>query len=131
MRLIDADLMKQNIIDNGAHEIAEELQKWVDNQNTIDAITVEWMNAMIERNLGYNQAFEWVLEAWQKEQGLDNSDKSGAWIPLGHRSGTLSHPWSEDFKCPFCGYEAYTILTLPPERCPRCHAKLMLEQEGE
>ena len=46
------------------------------------------------------------------------------WIPLGHRPGYLKHPYSEDFKCAACGYEQYTVLTLPPAVCPHCHAAM-------
>ena len=46
------------------------------------------------------------------------------WIPLGHRMGFLKHPDSEDFKCPVCGYEQYTVYMLPPKACPRCHTEM-------
>ena len=46
------------------------------------------------------------------------------WIPLGHRPGYLKHPDSEDYKCPVCGYEQYTIYMMPPKRCPRCNSEM-------
>ena len=46
------------------------------------------------------------------------------WIPLGHRPGFCKHPYSEDYKCPVCGYEQYTIYMMPPKRCPRCNSEM-------
>ena len=54
----------------------------------------------------------------------------GKWIPLGHQIGFLKHPWSEDYRCSLCGYEAYTIGTPPPSICPQCHANNTI-YEGE
>lgn len=65
------------------------------------------------------------------EVDMENQMKVGEWIPLGHRSGYLKHPWSEDFKCPFCGYEQYTLMMDPPNRCPKCWASLKLKKENE
>lgn len=59
------------------------------------------------------------------------SDKNGKWIPLGHIIGSMNHPWSEYFKCSLCGYEHYTLFDLPPDECPNCGAKMILEQEGD
>lgn len=47
MRLIDADRMKRSIVDNGCHEIAAELRRWVDNQIAVDAIPVEWLRSQM------------------------------------------------------------------------------------
>lgn len=76
MRLIDADRMKQNIIDAGGHETANELREWVENQATIDAIPVEWLDQRrfetsfngAEPDLDLNYAFCTVMNEWQKEQ---------------------------------------------------------------
>ena len=46
------------------------------------------------------------------------------WIPLGHRMGFLKHPDSEDYKCPVCEYEQYTLYMLPPKVCPRCQTEM-------
>jgi len=65
--------------------------------------------------------FEVVL----KEKVIPHSDECGKWISLGHRSGLFKHPYSVDFKCPFCGYEEYSVPMLwIPENCMRCGAKL-------
>lgn len=53
--------------------------------------------------------------------------KEAKWEALGHRIGFLKHPLSEDFRCSNCGYEAYTIFAPPPEKCPRCKAKMTLK----
>ena len=73
MRTIDADLMKENIVDNGAHDVAAELRKWVDSQPTVDAIPVEWLEkqAALSRAIwDYDtcEAIRIVLKEWQKEQ---------------------------------------------------------------
>ena len=52
----------------------------------------------------------------------------GKWIPLGHQIGFMKHPWSEDYRCSLCGYEAYTLLSLPPTVCPQCHANNILDE---
>ena len=52
----------------------------------------------------------------------------GKWIPLGHQIGFLKHPWSEDYRCSLCGYEAYTLLSLPPDVCPQCHAHNSIDE---
>lgn len=59
------------------------------------------------------------------------SDKTGKWIPLGHIMGFMNHPCSEYFKCSLCEYEHYTLFDLPPDECPNCGAKMVLEQEGD
>lgn len=46
------------------------------------------------------------------------------WIPLGHRIGLLKHPDSEDYKCPVCGYEQYTVYFKPPRYCPKCNSEM-------
>ena len=53
----------------------------------------------------------------------------GKWIPLGHQIGFGKHPWSEDYRCSLCGYEAYTLLSLPPDVCPQCHANNTIYKE--
>jgi len=65
------------------------------------------------------------------EEPINNFKKKGKWIPLGHRPGYLKHPWSEDYKCSLCGYEAYTILMEPPELCPNCHAEMIKEKNND
>ena len=32
-----------------------------------------------------------------------NKDKVGDWVYLGHIPGPCKHPYSSDYKCPFCG----------------------------
>lgn len=105
----------------------------IDNAPTIDAIPVEWLRKILANKpetvemLGVDV----ILMLWQNEQdGTDNSDKDGTWEPLGHRMGPCKHPWSEDYKCSLCGYEAYTVFDPPPDRCPKCNARLRLEQEA-
>ena len=69
--------------------------------------------------------FEWLNSEWagEKKPGGD-----AEWISLGHRMGFCKHPYSEDFKCSQCGYEAYTIPPLvgPPDVCPGCGARMTM-----
>ena len=55
----------------------------------------------------------------------------GKWISLGHQIGFLKHPWSEDYRCSLCGYEAYTIGTPPPKVCPQCHANNIIDKAND
>ena len=66
---------------------------------------------------------EKILDKLAAEQ-KQNTGKRGEWIPLGHRMGVCKHPYSEDFKCSLCGYEAYTLFFDPPETCPNCGARM-------
>lgn len=43
------------------------------------------------------------------------------WECLGYRPGFLKHPFSEDYRCSNCGYEAYWFT---PMVCPNCHAMM-------
>ena len=70
-RFIDADRMKRNIVDDGAHETAARLRTWVDNQITVDAIPVEWIMKWSNKRYRETQkdvSIVDVLAAWQKEQ---------------------------------------------------------------
>lgn len=60
-----------------------------------------------------------------------NKGKTGEWICLGHRIGFLKHPWSVDYKCPFCDHEEYTLLMGPPSECPHCGATLEQGREQD
>lgn len=71
-----------------------------------------------------NRGPDFFCAEGKKEEDMGNREKVGEWIALGHQSGMFKHPWSEDYKCPFCGYEQYTLLTEPPNRCPICLAHL-------
>ena len=62
------------------------------------------------------------------EEDIDES-VIAEWICLGHRMGSLKHPYSVDYKCSNCGHEEYTLLSSPPERCPNCRAQ-MIERIG-
>ena len=55
----------------------------------------------------------------------------GKWIPLGHQIGFLKHPFSEDYRCSLCGYEAYTLCSEPPNVCPQCHANNIIYKPNE
>lgn len=71
------------------------------------------------------------VEAWLGEEHIfEGSGIIAKWIPLGHRSGFLKHPYSEDFKCSYCGYEEYTIFMPPPKMCPHCHAQMDEVENG-
>ena len=53
------------------------------------------------------------------------------WIPLGHVIRYLSNPDSVSFKCPFCGYELYTLYGLGvTNECPSCGTKLTFEDKN-
>ena len=52
----------------------------------------------------------------------------GHWICLGHRIGKLKHPYSVDYKCSVCGYEAYWFT---PDKCPQCHTEMIQPWEEE
>lgn len=54
----------------------------------------------------------------------------GKWICLGHQIGILKHPYSIDYRCSLCGYEAYTLFSLPPDVCPQCHAHNSIDEEN-
>ena len=54
----------------------------------------------------------------------------GKWVPLGHvYRSPFDHPFSEYYQCALCGFEAYTIGTLPPKVCPQCHANNTIYEE--
>lgn len=143
MRLIDADALLYVIspaVEPGGKVYdpdipAYEMRDYIRDMPEIDAIPVEWLEG---KELDYrttgdmlaSYAFEAAINDWKKEHGLDNSNKTGVWEPLGHRIGFGKHPLSEDFRCPLCGYEAYTVLNPPLNRCPRCNAELSLKQEA-
>ena len=58
---------------------------------------------------------------WAESKSI--TEARGKWIPLGHvYRSPFDHPFSEYYRCALCGYEAYTIGTLPPKVCPQCHA---------
>lgn len=61
---------------------------------------------------------------WAEEHPEEESNRHGTWVPLGHRSGYMKHPWSEDFRCSLCGYEVYVVLFSPPKCCPKCFAQM-------
>lgn len=53
------------------------------------------------------------------------------WIPLGHVIRYLSNPDSVSFKCPFCGYELYTLYGFGvTNKCPGCGTKLTFEDKN-
>ena len=60
----------------------------------------------------------------KREEDMKNRNEVGEWIFLGHQIGPGKHPWSVDYKCPFCGYEQYTLMSNLPDRCPSCLAHL-------
>ena len=69
----------------------------------------------------------WLKSEWVEEK----PEGEAKWISLGHRIGFCKHPYSEDFKCSQCGYEAYTIPPLigPPDICPECGARMTMGEE--
>ncbi len=56
-----------------------------------------------------------------------NKKTKAKWVCLGHKMGFCKHPYSVDYKCSNCGYEEYTLLSSPPDKCPNCGA----EMQGE
>lgn len=66
---------------------------------------------------------------WAESKSV--TEARGKWIPLGHQIGFLKHPWSEDYRCSLCGYEAYTIGTPPPKVCPQCHANNIIYKAND
>lgn len=58
-----------------------------------------------------------------------DSGETAVWEALGHRIGFMKHPLSEDYRCPLCGYEAYTVFAPPPSVCPRCHARMSMPED--
>ena len=136
MRLIDADALLVKY-DNEHEGPPGRARKLIEDAPTIDAIPIEWLLQVLEDAKKYPiLAFEtivdipYLINRFRKEMGGINEDKIGVWESLGHRSGLLSHPGSEDFRCSLCGYEAYTIFPPPPNRCPICRAKMVV-QEGK
>ena len=53
------------------------------------------------------------------------------WIPLGHRSGFLCHPYSEYYKCSSCGYEQYTLFMDSPAMCPNCLSRMKMKERKQ
>lgn len=53
-----------------------------------------------------------------------NGLTDGEWINIGHVSGLFSHPYSETYKCNYCGYEHYTVFMVPPGHCPHCGTRM-------
>lgn len=136
MRLIDADalLVKYDSEHEGPPGRARKL---IEDAPTIDAIPIEWLLQVLEDAkkypiLGFETIVDipYLINRFRKEMGGINEDKIGVWEPLGHRPRLLSHPGAEDFRCSLCGYEAYTIFAQPPNRCPICRAKMVV-QEGK
>ena len=54
-----------------------------------------------------------------KPNGLNN----GEWINIGHKSSLLSHPYSVNYMCNYCGFELYWPFALP-RYCPKCGQKM-------
>ena len=52
-----------------------------------------------------NKGPDFFCAEGKKGEDMGNREKVGEWIALGHQIGMFKHPWSEDYKCPFCGYE--------------------------
>ena len=66
----------------------------------------------------------WIDVTLVRREPLHKGEK-GEWIRLGHLMRTMDHPWSEWFKCPFCGHEQYTVgLDFLPKICYNCQAEL-------
>lgn len=70
--------------------------------------------------------------SYGKKKDEEDTDESviAEWICLGHRIGYLKHPYSIDYKCSNCGYEEYTLLSYPPERCSKCRAYMKGKEDG-
>ena len=145
---------KENIGAIARADIYNEIRRWAKNTQTIDAqptVHGHWIDTYGDSWICSECGVEsYVDEDWKpkddrafkmnfchycdadmRNQKKENEGAHGEWISLGHRMGPMKHPWSEDYKCPFCGYEQYTVLSYPPESCPRCGAKLKGGSNGE
>ena len=74
MRLVDADLMKNNIItDNPNNGMEPILKKWIDAQKTVDAIPVAWLRTQINEALddnetGFASDIDWLIRKYIDEK---------------------------------------------------------------
>ena len=86
-----------------------------------------------ECNRRYNHNWPYCPHCGAKMENAapENDEEQSHWISLGHQSGFLKHPYSEDFKCSNCGYEQYTIFNSPPDICPHCGQKMNGEGEED
>lgn len=55
---------------------------------------------------------------------LPGEDRKGEWVCIGHVIGMFKHPYSIDYKCPFCGETVNVLFGFLPDTCPMCHAVL-------
>ena len=68
----------------------------------------------------------------QSETDRRAADRNtAAWIPLGHISRFLAHPYSEYYKCSSCGYEQYTLFMDPPAVCPHCLSGMKMKERKQ
>lgn len=97
----------------------------------IDAMPIGWLCQKMWEEEKYGNVYRTdYLNSliWEWHHGkIDNSNKSGVWIPLERRIGLYNHPWWAEFKCSLCGYETYTVLDSPSKICRMCGAKMDTE----
>ena len=80
MTLIDADKLMEDVRKNSESYFADDFAKqWVDRQQTVDAIPVEWITKyMRSLKSGTFADPAWIiktmLEEWREEQGHDLMD---------------------------------------------------------